>query len=67
MTTTTNTQNTSNSAGNKLLNDALNSTKKYNSEKRMWQIVTNDNDVILTCKTEKGLDSNYKKYLKAIS
>lgn len=46
--------------------EAIQSVKKYNSEKRMWQYITLENDVILTCKTEKGLDNNYKKYLNSI-
>ena len=33
----------------------------------MWQIVTENNQVILTSKTENGLDSNYKKYINSIS
>ena len=46
--------------------ETIQSVKKYNSEKRMWEYITLENDVILTCKTEKGLDSNYKKYLNSI-
>ena len=50
-----------------IYNETLNATKKYNSEKRMWQYVTQDNQIILTSKTEKALDNNYKKYLKTLS
>ena len=50
-----------------IYNETLNATKKYNSEKRMWQYITQDNQVILTAKTEKGLDTCYKKHLKTLS
>lgn len=52
---------------NSLYNETLTATKKYNNEKRMWQYVTDNNEVILTCKTEKGLDSNFKKMLNTLS
>ena len=47
-----------------IYNETLNATKKYNTEKRMWQYITDNNQVILTCKTEKGLDSCFTKYIK---
>ena len=50
-----------------IYNETLNATKKYNIEKRMWQYITENNQVILTCKTEKGLDSNYSKMLNTLS
>ena len=50
-----------------ILKEAVSAIKKYNSEKKMWQYITLQNEVILTCKTEKSLDMNYKKYLKSIS
>ena len=49
---------------NAILNETLNATKKYNTEKKMWQYITENNQVILTCKTEKALNNNYNKYLK---
>ena len=50
-----------------IYNETLNATKKYNTEKRIWQYITEDSQVILTCKTEKGLDSNYLKMLNTLS
>jgi len=50
-----------------ICNETLNAKKKYNTEKRMWQYITENNEVILTCKTEKGLDSNYSKMLNTLS
>ena len=50
-----------------IYNETLNATKKYNNVKRMWQYVTENNEVILTCKTEKALENNYSKLLKTLS
>ena len=39
--------------------------KVYNEQIRMWQYRTvSTGQVLITCKTEKGLDSAWKKYLK---
>jgi len=45
--------------------DIKTANKVYNEELRMWQYITNETkQVLITCKTEKGLDSQWIKYLK---
>ncbi|SIT96834.1 hypothetical protein SAMN05660493_01529 [Epilithonimonas bovis DSM 19482] len=46
--------------------DILNAKKNYNSHIKMWQYVTDD-FVHITCKTEKGLESNWIKYKKVFA
>lgn len=46
------------------MNEIITAKKIYNSEKRYWQYVLDCGQVLVTSKTEKGLDSNWAKYLK---
>ena len=45
-------------------NDILTANKIYNTKIKMYQYVSIDGQVFITCKTEKGLDSNWIKYKK---
>lgn len=44
--------------------DILTATKTYNTKIKMFQYVTRNGEVLLTSKTEKGLDSNWSKFIK---
>lgn len=44
-------------------NEVITAEKRYNTQIKMWERVTKSGQVLITCKTERGLDSNWKKYL----